>query len=86
LLARLGGLGIIIPSVSFLLSSSSVATPLVYHLLMKSISFSLDVYQQMYKCKLDLWVSRHSNLSAQAGLLCDQLCSHLHDTFEAVSE
>ena len=46
----------------------------------------LDVYQQMYQCKLDLRVSRRSDLSAQVDLHYDQLSSHLHCAFEAASE
>jgi len=87
--ACLGGLGVIVPSVHFsssFLSSSRVTAPLVDHLLRKDSSCSLDVYQQMYRCKLDLRVSRRSDLSAQAGLLCDQLSPHLRRTFDAASE
>ena len=87
--ARLGGLGVIIPTVHFsssFLSSSRVAAPLVDHLLRKCTSCSLDVYQQMYQCKLDLRVSRRNDLSAQADLLCDKLSPQLQHAFEAASE
>jgi len=46
----------------------------------------LDVYQQMYRCRLDLRVSHRSDLSAQAGLLCDWLSPHLRRAFDATSE
>jgi len=87
--ARLVGLGAIIPSVHFsssFLSSNRVAAPLVDHLLRKCTTCSLDVYQQMYQCKLNLRVSRHSDLSAQVDLLCDPLSPHLRRAFEAASE
>jgi len=86
---RLGGLGVIVPSVHFsssFLFLSRVTAPLVDHLLRKDTSCSLDVYQQMYRCKLDLRVSRCSDLSAQAGLLCDRLSPHLRHAFDAASE
>ena len=50
---------------------------------METLSCSLDVYQQMYQCKLDLRVSRRNDLSAQADLLCDQLSPQLLRAFEA---
>ena len=87
--ARFEGLGVIILSVHFsslLLSLNRVAAPLVDHLLRMCTTCSLDVYQQIYQCKLDLWVSHRSDLSTQAGLLCDQLSPHLHCAFEAASE
>ena len=87
--ARLGELGVIIPTVHFsssFLSSSHVAAPLVDHLLRKCTSCSLDVYQQMYQYKLALRVSRRNDLSAQADLLCDKLSPQLRCAFEAASE
>jgi len=72
----LGGLGVIVSSVHFsssFLSLSRVTAPVVDHLLRRDTSCSLDVYQQMYRCKLDLRVSHCSDLSAQADLLCDRL-------------
>ena len=87
--ARLGGLGVIIPTVHFsssFLSSSHVVAPLVDHLSRKCTSCSLDVYQHMYQCKLDLWVPRRNDLSAQTDLLCDQLSPQLRHAFEAASE
>jgi len=87
--ACLGGMGVIVPSVHFsssFLSSSLVTAPLVDHLLRKDTSCSLDVYQQMYQCRLDLRVSCHSDLSAQAGFLCDWLSPHLRHAFDAASE
>ena len=87
--AYLGGLSVIIPTVHFsssFLSSSHVAAPLVDHLLRKCTSCSLDVYQQMYQCKLDLRVSCQNDLCAQADLLCDQLSPQLRRAFEAASE
>ena len=68
------------------MSSNHAAAPLVDHLLRKCTTCSLDVYQQMYQCKLDLWVSCRSDLSAQADLLCDQFSPHLCRAFEAASE
>jgi len=40
----------------------------------------------MYWCKLDLRVSRRSDLSAQAGLLCDWLSPYLRRAFDAASK
>jgi len=40
----------------------------------------------MYQCKLDLRISRRSDLSAQAGLLCDQLSPHFCRAYDAASE
>ena len=82
--AHLGGLGVIIPTVHFSSSFLSLSHVAADHLLRKCISRSLDVYQQMYQ--FDLWVSRRSDLSAQADLLCDQLSPYLCCAFEAVSE
>jgi len=50
------------------------------------MSYSLDIYQQMYKCKLELRTSRHSALSAQENLLSERLSLHLCHAFDAASE
>jgi len=71
---------------SSFLSLNHVAAPLVDHLVRKCTNCSLDVYQQMYQCKLDLGISRRSDLSAQAGLLCNQLSPHLRRAYDAASE
>jgi len=87
--ARLGGLGVIVPSIHFSSSfsaSSHVAVPLIDHLLRQCFSCSLDVYQQMFQCKRELRISRRSDLSAQADLLFEHLSPHLKRVFEADSE
>ena len=40
----------------------------------------------MYRCKVDLRVSCHNDLTSQAGTLCDQLSPHFCLAFDAASE
>ena len=80
LLARLGGLGIIVPSTLFSSSfstSQNITTPLVDQLLKQCSSCSLDIYDHMFQCKRDARSSRHDALNALAKSSLDCLSPSL---------
>ena len=87
--ARLGGLGIVVPSIhlsSFYALSQKIAAPLIDKLLQQSPSCPLTIYDEMYQSKREVGASRRNDLITFARSFPERLSPSLRCSFEAASE
>ena len=87
--ARLGGLGIVVPSIhlsSFYALSQQIAAPLIDKLLHQSPSCPLTIYEGMYQSKHEVGASRCNDLITFARSFPERLSPSLRRSFEAASE
>ena len=87
--ARLGGLGIVVPSIhlsSFYALSQQIAAPLIDQLLQQSPSCPLTIYEGMYQSKREVGASHHNDLITFARSFPELFSPSLRRSFEAASE